>query len=328
LNTPAESRTASSRTERPIAVGALVFANLAVIWILLPLAEHAQRFYRLGWPSVCVMGLVLGSAIWFTLWFAFSRSSLVFRLAVAAVVGPLFGMVYVVGVPMALTTPARWPALWDTLFRYDMWQSQMEMMKFVPLGFWMLVWLIYILLLPLKRLRGVSLGCPSATVAPQARPYQISIWDLMLWTCVVTVPLGFLRIFLVQHLAMMFFGLLILAGFGLAFGLPVFRAAFAEKRRWIWLLGVTAYIGVLTTGIYAFFYLDHRYFFRGNPLPVRELSIITGLGCAVIYANCWALRWMGLRWLKTPKPAEGRSSAVEAPPHFNAITPQPSNPMP
>jgi len=32
-----------------------------------------------------------------------------------------------------------------------------------------------------------------AHVEFRLRPYQVSIWDLMLWTCVVIVPLGVVR---------------------------------------------------------------------------------------------------------------------------------------
>ena len=150
----------------------------------------------------------------------------------------------------------------------------------------------------------------------------------MLWTCAVIVPLGIVRVFLLQYLAEVFYEVLLVAGFGLAFGLPVFRAAFVEKRPLIWLLAVAAYVVVLVFGIAEFFFLQSKYFTGASTLPIRESLVVSGIACLVVYANCWALRWMGLRWLTTPKPAEGRSAATEPPPHFTTIAPQPSSARP
>ncbi|MGI8978038.1 MAG: hypothetical protein ACR2FY_02310 [Pirellulaceae bacterium] len=307
-----------------MAVAALIFANLALILILLPIAEHAQRYFRFGWPMGLLSGgLLAGQAMWFTLWFTYSRSSLAFRMAILAIIGVVFGMGFVIGHWVA-TTPS---THWHLFLQADL--RQLENMKFAAVGFWMFVWLVYILLLPAKRLRGISLGNPATNVAPRLRPHQVSIWDLMLWTCVVIVPLGVVRMFLLQYVAEIIFDVLIAAGFGLAFGLPVFRAAFAERRPWIWLAALVGVTVVLTYGIYEFFVLQNWWYFRrSNPQPFPEMLIVTAIACQAIYANCWALRWLGLRWLIAPKPAEGRSSAAEPSPHFTAIAPQPSNSMP
>src|SRR4029077_15767707 len=123
----------------------------------------------------------------------------------------------------------------------------------------------------------------------------------MLWTCVIIVPLGIERLFLLQYLAEVFFQVLIMAGFGLVIGLPVFRTAFVERRHMIWLLVLATYVFALTLGIKEFFELQ-RWYYRGGPTqPFWEMLLATDFACLVVYANCWALRWMGLRWLTTPK---------------------------
>jgi hypothetical protein len=299
-----ESRRASIATDHPVAVAALIFANLALIFILAPFGDYAQRFYRVGWPVACCSGLLAGQAMWFVLWFTYSRSSLAYRTAVTAIVGAVFGIGFVVGHWVA-TTPA---THWHLFRQSDL--RQLEHMKYAAIGFWMLVWLIYVLLLPAKRLRGISLGNSAANIAPRLRPHQISIWDLMLWSCVVIVPLGIVRVFLVQYLAEVFYQVLIIAGFGLVFGLPVFRAAFAQRNVLLWLLAVVIYAGVLTWGVDGFFYLQGKYFTRTTTPPLREFLFVVGMACLTMYANCWALRWMGMQWLTIPKQTVGACAAA------------------
>ena len=320
MSTSTESRRASATTDRHVAVAALIFTNLALILILLPIGDYAQRYYRVGWPMGCCSGLLAGQAMWFVLWFTYSRSSLGYRAAITAIVGAVFGIGFVVGHWLA-TTPS---THWHLFFQADL--KQLENMKYATIGFWMFVWLIYVLLLPAKRLRGISLGNPAANVASRLRPHQVSIWDLMLWTCVVIVPLGVVRIFLLQFLAEFFYQVLIAAGFGLVFGLPVFRTAFVERRNLIWLLVLAAYVSALTFGMKECFELQ-RWYSRGGPTqPFWEMLLVTFFACFGVNVNCWALRWMGLGWLTTPKPVEGCSPAVQ--PHFTTIAPQPSNSTP
>jgi hypothetical protein len=253
------------------------------------------------------MGLLAGQAMWFVLWFTYSRSNLAYRAAITAIVGAVFGTGFVVGHWLARTPSSHW----HHFFQADL--GKLDDMKYVTVGFWMFVWLIYVLLLPAKRLRGISLGNPTANVAPRLRPHQVSIWDLMLWTCVVIVPLGVVRIFLLQYLAEVFYQVLIAAGFGLVFGLPVFRAAFVERCHVIWLLVLAAYVSALTFGIKEFFELQ-RWYSRGGPTqPFWEMLLTAGFACIVVYANCWALRWTGMRWLMTPKQAGDRTSVLSSP---------------
>ena len=306
-------------SDRPLAVASLIFANLAMSLILLPFAEYANRFVGIGWPIRCCGGLMFGQAMWFFLWLTYSRSSLGYRAALAAIIGPLFGSGYVVGTWCGKMPPR----YWHLFFQADL--QQLENIKFATIGFWMLAWLTLILLLPAKRVRGVSLGCPAPAIVPTRNSRQFRILDLMLWTCVVIVPLGFMRVFLVQYLAEMFFQILLMAGFGIAFGLPVFRAAFAEQRPALWLLVLVVYAVALITGMNAFYHIQNMYFSRGAAPPFGESFYVAGLACLVVYANCWALRGLGMRWLTTPK-KEGRSSAAE--PHFTTIAPQPSNVTP
>jgi len=319
LTSPGNSSPVLKRTDRSVAVAGLIFANLALILILLPLAIYAGRFYRLHWPNLCCSGLMSGQVIWFALWFTYSRSSLLYRAALVVVVGSLFGVGFVVG-PWLATMPS---THWHLLFRAD--NRQLEEMKIAAIGFWMLVWLIFILLLPAKRLRGISLGNPAMNIAPRSRPYQVSIWDLMLWTCVVIVPLGVVRVFLAQYLAEVFFQVLLMAGFGLVFGLPTFRAAFAERRPMLWLLALGTYVVFLTFWIVEFFFLQSKYFTQANSPPLRESLSVASIACLVVYTNCWVLRRLGLRWLKTLKKADAGIATAEPPPHLTTIAPQPSS---
>ncbi len=297
-------------------MAALIFANLALIMILHPVVE-SQRFLRFGLPMACCTGLLAGQAMWFVLWFTYSRSNLLHRAAITAIVGAVFGIGIVVGHWLAKMPSTHW----HLFFQADL--KQLENMKYATISFWMFVWLIYVLLLPAKRLRGISLGNPSANFMPQPRRHQVSIWDLMLWTCVVIVPLGVVRVFLVEYLAEVFYQVLIAAGFGLVFGLPVFRTAFAERRHLVWVLVLAAYVSALTFGIKEFAELQ-RWYSRGGPTQsFWEMLLPTGFACLTIYANCWALRWLGMRWLTTSKQAEGRSPGADS--HFTAIATRPSN---
>src|SRR5689334_5861922 len=113
----------------------MIFANLALILILVPFGDYAQRYYRVGWPTACCSGLLAGQAMWFVLWFAYSRSSLAYRAAITAIVGAVFGIGFVVGHWIA-TTPA---THWHLFFQADL--KQLENMKYATLSFWMLTWL-------------------------------------------------------------------------------------------------------------------------------------------------------------------------------------------
>jgi len=94
---------------------------------------------------------------------------------------------------------------------------------------------IYAILLPYRRLRGLSVGTGAKDKNSDPRSRQFRIIDLMAFSFIVAAPLAIIRV--CAHgpqlpTFLLFFGLLT-AG-GLLFGVPVFFASLAGRRSIIW----------------------------------------------------------------------------------------------
>jgi len=177
-------------------------------------------------------GILIGQLLWITLWASLSDARLYFRwgLLVSAVCAATLGIALLpylshlyYGIPFQ-------SALGNGRWRIVM---QAFLQVFPPCLAFSLA--IYAILLPYRRLRGLSVGTGAKDKSSDPRNRQFRIIDLMTFSLIVAAPLALIRSFARGEqlpIFLLFFALLV-AG-GLLFGVPVFFASLAGRRSIIW----------------------------------------------------------------------------------------------
>jgi hypothetical protein len=220
-------------SQRPLAISFLVLANL-----LIAMGSVSTAFLlppRMGSPmavTAILGGLLVGQLLWLTLWASLSDARLFFRwgLLASAVCAAIFGITLL---PSLLQLFSGIP--FQTAFGNGRWRVVMQafLQVFPPCLAFSLA--IYAILLPYRRLRGLSVGTGAKDKNGDPRSRQFRIIDLMAFSLIVAAPLALIRSFArgEQLLIFLLFFALLVAG-GLLFGVPVFFASLAGRRSIIW----------------------------------------------------------------------------------------------
>ena len=221
-------------SQRPVAISCLVLANLVLAMGLVLSAFLAPGLFRTPMPVILiVVGILAGQLLWITLWASFSEARLYFRwglLCAAVSVGTLgFALLPPYVVQLWYGTPLQ------QAFKNVPWMHvTQEFWRDAPpcLAFALAM---YAILLPYRRLRGISVGAGPTHERTDSQGRQFRIIDLMVFSFIVAAPLAIIRVCARgEHLPtfLLFFGLLT-AG-GLLLGIPVFIASLAGRRALLW----------------------------------------------------------------------------------------------
>jgi hypothetical protein len=185
--------------------------------------------------------------------------------------------------------------------RFVNWQSfAWHLVVDVGLG---VVWgialylLVWLLLLPLRRWKGVSLGAAlSADAARTDASRQFHILDLMKYTGLVALLLLLLRLIAGRNVPMA--GALLLTGVALiGVGWVVLRSAMSDRHPLPWFLGTTALLGTI-----AFLLCEGAWLFDKingtslrSMLDLRAIEMFLVGAAAAIGLNSWMLRKLHVR---------------------------------
>ncbi|MCE9526688.1 MAG: hypothetical protein K8R36_11615 [Planctomycetales bacterium] len=174
------------------------------------------------------------------------------------------------------------------------------------IALYLLFWLI---LLPLRRWKGVSLGVAlSADAARTDASRQFHILDLMKYTGLVALLLLLLRLMAERNVPMA--GALLLAGVALmGVGWIVFRAAMSDRHPLAWFLGTTALLGTM-----AFLLCEGASLIDKTSgtdirsmLDLRAMETFLVGAAAALGLNVWVLRKLQLRLHWGAKAATART---------------------
>lgn len=220
-------------SQRPVAIAFLVLTNLLIAMGSVFTAFHLPP--RSGSPmSVALFtgGILIGQLLWITLWASLSDARLYFRwgLLVSAVCAATLGIAL-----LPYLSQLYYGIPFQSAFGNGRWRIVMKafLQVFPPCLAFSLA--IYAILLPYRRLRGLSVGPGAKNNSGDPRSRQFRIIDLMTFSLIVAAPLAIIRV--CAHgpqlpTFLLFFGLLT-AG-GLLFGVPVFFASLAGRRSILW----------------------------------------------------------------------------------------------
>lgn len=250
------------------------------------------------WLMILLMGVISGQAVLMAYWFSLSKDALWFRLAVLVMT-----LVGGGGVTSLLMAAGEMQAFAQPLDSLDF--TQAALLAFGRIVGMALAWftLAYAVLLPIRRLTGISLGTAddSASEIPKRRQFQMYEW--MIWTGIVAIPFLLVRLAtLDEREAVLPLSIaVVVLQFSLLLAWPVLQSAFAQRNPLAWSLGtlvaflVTAF--VVCEGAY---WIDFDRL-SGSPgivsamfqLHAWEMYLVSAVG--VLSVNGLVLRCVGFR---------------------------------
>ena len=292
----------------------LVLANLASTCVLMTGAMRLNSGGGSGplWPIVVVGGCVSGQATLLALWFGLAREAVwfralmvVFTLAVFHAAWWLFRAFDM----LRLRTDINW-SNWHMYLWQDVW---LGMRWGVPL--FLLAWLV---ILPIRRLRGVYLGSIDSAGEEDSLIGRFQILDIMKYTGLVALFLLLLR--LAPALNPLIAGAaLLVQGCFMFLAWILFRAAMMERRALFWLLGTVVFLGAVALLLWQGAWLIDKA--TGSELcTVLDLRVMETFVLAVgssVGLNVWALRKSGLRlrWVTKSGKEPASGMAINSPPN-------------
>ena len=278
---------------------ALLLANLVSLPVLLAVMMYPIGASPALWPLVLLGGCITGQATVLAVWFGLAREPFWFRtlILVVALVAfhsshSLFNASRELVVLQQQNPDWLKSVSWPSFAWYLAVDIGLGLVWGVAL--YLLVWLI---LLPLRRWKGVSLGTAfSADAARTDASRQFHILDLMKYTGLVALFLLLLRLISASNPLMA--GALILMSVSLmGVGWIVFRAAMSDRHPAPWFLGTVALLGTM-----AFLLCEGAWLIdKTNGTNIRSMLDLRAIetflvgAAAAIGLNAWMLRKLQLR---------------------------------
>jgi hypothetical protein len=282
------------RPDRRVALLLLLFANAPLFAAAgAMIASLPVWSFPPIWLLLLLIGCVLGQTMLLAIWFSLSQDTLWFRLSL------------VIGTLAAFQTGLCLCEIWLKIsIQYprelDNWREAAvylagEWLRSMALGLSMVL-AAYALLLPIRRMAGVSLGTGEPHGEQGSRWRQFRISEIMIYTVIVAAPLMLARLGAPDEPeAVVLICLTCFVPLLLAFA--VLCAALARRRAWLWTAGAFALpfaMAAILTEAYA--YLNPPGRFAPSPLygfwPLETLIVAAA---ATICVNAFVLRWLGFR---------------------------------
>lgn len=293
-------------SQRPFAITFMVLANLVIMTWPVLITFGAPGHFRLSIPLLSIVGGILaGQLLWITLWASLSDARIFFRW------GLLCGAVCAANVGIAIS-PNVMQLWYGTTLQATFGPSRRELimqefLRGVPpcLAFALAV---YAILLPYRRLRGLSVGTGPKDKSSDSRSRQFRIVDLMIFSFLIAAPLAIIR----SHARgeqlptfLLFFALLT-AG-GLLLGVPVFIASLAGRRAIIWTPLSICFILAM-----AWFFTECTFWIYGSAgglaADFRVWGAVLLPAAIVICLNNFCLQALGIRLHLRNRVAKASSS--------------------
>lgn len=255
------------------------------------------------WIMILLLGVISGQAVLMAYWFSLSKDALWFRLAVLATTlvagGFVTSLLMAAGEMQALAQAS--PGSLDFV--------QAVLIMFGRVVGIALAWftLAYAVLLPIRRLTGISLGSADALASEVPKRRQFQMYEWMIWSGIVALPFLLVRLATLDEpeAVLPISIVVIVLQFSLLLGWPVLQSAFALRNPLAWSLGtliafiVTAF--VVCEGAY---WIDFDRL-SGSPgfvsamfqLHAWEMYLVSAVG--ILSLNGLVLRLMGFRLGRT-----------------------------
>ena len=282
---------ASGQSERPIATALLLLGNLIAVQFApyLLFAINPRGISQLFW----MIGVLAGQCVWLAFWFSMSQLRLRYRVTALLVTVPIANAVYQYGWIMA---PWYWFRVPRELLLEHLANSRLWSATVMGTGFCLsFVLVMYAILLPIRRLRGISLGRrPPDAAARHNRQFTVRDW--MIWSAVGGLSIAIFRWTVPddRFLLMLYFGSVV-AAVAVLIGAAFFSASLCGYRSLVAMpLALAFVLAVAWLGTEGAYQLP-GFPASGPPIEFRmAIAVITSAWIAIGLNNLM-LRCFGVR---------------------------------